>query len=128
MCPSKLLLFPNPHFPQGHITTGLERWQYVFLIFGAISIAWAILFLIFMPDLPSTARFLTEDEKVVAVERVAINRQGVKNKSFKKYQLWQFLKDPKTWILFTMSVCLSKSTEQVNVVQANTELDSCTDP
>lgn len=103
MYPLKLLRL-NAHIPQGHITTGLERWQYVFLIFGAISIAWAILFLIFMPDLPSTARFLTEEEKVVAVERVAINRQGVKNKSFKKYQVWQFIKDPKTWILFTMAV------------------------
>jgi MFS family permease len=60
----------------GHITTGLPQWMYVFLIFGAISITWGVVFLLFMPDLPASARFLSEREKVVAVERVAVNRQG----------------------------------------------------
>lgn len=57
-----------------------------------------------MPDLPSTARFLTSEEKIVAVERVATNRQGVKNHHFKTYQVWQAVRDPKTWILFIMAV------------------------
>jgi MFS family permease len=88
----------------GHITSGLAQWMYVFLIFGSISLCWGIVFTIFMPDLPSSARFLNERERVVAVERVASNRQGVKNHHFKKYQLWQALRDPKTWILFVMAV------------------------
>jgi MFS family permease len=88
----------------GHITTGLQQWMYVFLIFGAISMTWAVVFTIFMPDLPTSARFLNEREKVVAVERVASNRQGVKNHHFKAYQVKQFLRDPKTWILFFMSI------------------------
>lgn len=88
----------------GHINTGLQKWQYVFLIFGAISITWAVVFILFMPDLPSSARFLNERQRVVAVERVASNRQGVKNHHFKMYQVWQFAQDPKTWILFFMSI------------------------
>ncbi|KAH8903406.1 MFS general substrate transporter [Coniochaeta sp. PMI_546] len=88
----------------GHITSGLPQWMYVFLIFGAISFAWGLVFLAFMPDLPSTARFLKRREVAVAVERVAANRQGVKNHYFKKYQMWQTLKDPKTWILFVMAI------------------------
>ncbi|KAI4760284.1 MFS general substrate transporter [Aureobasidium sp. EXF-3400] len=89
----------------GHITTGsLERWMYVFIIFGSVSIVWGFVVLLFLPDLPSTAKFLTERERYVAVERVATNRQGVKNTHFKKYQLLQTLKDPKTWILFVMAV------------------------
>jgi MFS family permease len=88
----------------GHITTGLPPWQYVFLIFGSISLAWAAVFLIFMPDLPTAARFLSPQQRVIAVERVAQNRQGVKNHHFKKYQMWQCFRDPKTWILFVMSV------------------------
>ncbi|KAI1134883.1 MFS general substrate transporter [Hypoxylon sp. FL0543] len=88
----------------GHITSGLAPWMYIFLIFGSISLAWAIMFLVFMPDLPTTARFLNERQKIVAVERVATNRQGVKNHHFKTYQMWQCLKDPKTWILFVMSI------------------------
>ena len=88
----------------GHITSGLPQWMYVFLIFGAVSIAWAVVFTVFMPDLPSSAWFLSEQERVVAVERVAANRQGIKNHTFKSYQLWQALRDPKTWILFIMSI------------------------
>ncbi|KAI1150588.1 MFS general substrate transporter [Nemania diffusa] len=88
----------------GHITTGLPPWQYVFLIFGSVSLAWSVVFLAFMPDLPTTARFLDARQRVVAVERVAQNRQGVKNQHFKTYQMWQCLRDPKTWILFVMSV------------------------
>ncbi|GAB7347008.1 hypothetical protein MBLNU459_g3157t1 [Dothideomycetes sp. NU459] len=88
----------------GHITTGLARWMYVFLIFGACSIAWGVVSLLVLPDLPSTAKFLTERERVVAVERVAANRQGIKNKHFKRDQMWQTFRDPKTWILFIMAV------------------------
>ncbi|WPV16536.1 hypothetical protein CLAFUW4_07601 [Fulvia fulva] len=79
----------------GHITSGLPQWMYIFLIFGSISIVWGVVFLISMPDIPSSARFLSREERIVAVERVATNRQGVKNHHFKKYQLWQFLRDPK---------------------------------
>lgn len=88
----------------GHITSGLPQWMYVFLIFGSISFVWGIVFLFFMPNLPSSARFLNEREKIIAVDRVAVNRQGVKNHHFKKYQMWQTIRDPKTWILFIMSI------------------------
>ncbi|KAK8028599.1 hypothetical protein PG991_005655 [Apiospora marii] len=90
----------------GHITSGAlpGQWMYIFLIFGAVSLAWGVVFLAFMPDLPSRARFLAPPERVVAVERVAANRQGVKNHHFKAYQMWQCLRDPKTWILFVMSI------------------------
>jgi MFS family permease len=88
----------------GHITGGLARWMYVFLIFGALSLLAGIATLFFLPDLPSTAKFLTQRERAVAVERVAANRQGVKNHHFKVDQLWQTLADPKTWILFILAV------------------------
>ncbi|KAL9066363.1 MAG: hypothetical protein Q9157_007164 [Trypethelium eluteriae] len=88
----------------GHITTGLAKWMYVFLIFGACSIAWGVVSLMVLPDLPATARFLNERERIVAVDRVAGNRQGIKNHNFKVNQAWQTLYDPKTWILFVMAV------------------------
>ncbi|KAF1963389.1 MFS general substrate transporter [Byssothecium circinans] len=87
----------------GHITTGLPRWMYVFLIFGAASTLMGIVTLLFLPDLPTTAKFLDTRQREIAVERVAGNRQGVKNRHFKKYQAWQTLYDPKTWILFVMA-------------------------
>ncbi|KAK5683077.1 hypothetical protein LTS10_004607 [Elasticomyces elasticus] len=88
----------------GNIKTGLPRWMYVFIIFGSCSLAAGIWALIMLPDQPGTAKFLKPREKIVAVERVAANRQGVKNHHFKMYQVWQTLYDPKTWILFVMAV------------------------
>ncbi|GAW25924.1 putative MFS general substrate transporter [Rosellinia necatrix] len=89
----------------GHITTGpLPPWQYVFLVFGSATLAWGAAFLARMPDLPTAAPFLTPRQSAVAVARVARNRQGVKNHHFKTYQARQCLRDPKTWILFVMSV------------------------
>ncbi|KAJ6024662.1 MFS general substrate transporter [Penicillium herquei] len=88
----------------GHITTGLARWMYVFLIFGSISLVMGIIALWLLPDLPSTAKFLTERERAIALDRVAINRQGVKNHQFKWYQFWQAARDPKTWLLFIMAI------------------------
>ena len=87
----------------GHITTGLPRWMYVFLIFGSCSIAMGIASFIFLPDLPSTARFLTHHEREIAVNRVTSNRQGIKNRHFKKYQVVQTFQDPKTYLLFIMA-------------------------
>ncbi|KAI0509622.1 allantoate permease [Xylaria bambusicola] len=88
----------------GHITTGLPRWMYVFLIFGAISLATGIVSVFVLPDVPATARFLNQRERTIATGRVATNRTGVKNHHFKKYQAIQCIKDPKTWILFIMAI------------------------
>ncbi|KAI1162945.1 allantoate permease [Nemania serpens] len=88
----------------GHITTGLPRWKYVFLIFGSLSLVTGIVSFFVLPDVPATARFLTPRERTIATERVASNRSGVKNHHFKKYQAIQCAKDPKTWILFIMAV------------------------
>lgn len=98
-----LLGYAIGHIPS-HPDGGLAQWQYVFLLFGAISLAWGGVLTARLPDLPSSARFLTPRERIVAVDRVAANRQGVKNHHFKAYQLWQAVRDPKTWILFVMSV------------------------
>lgn len=78
--------------------------MYVFLIFGAFSVVTGIFALWLLPDLPSTAKFLSERERAIAVDRVAINRQGVKSPKFKWYQVWQAARDPKTWLLFVMAV------------------------
>ena len=88
----------------GHINSGLAKWKYIFIIFGSFSIVMGVVTLIFLPDLPSTAKFLTERERIIAVDRVSRNRQGVKNKHFNKRQAWQTVQDPKTWILFVMAV------------------------
>ena len=50
-----------------------------------------------MPDNQLNARWLSKDDRRLAVERVRINQQGIGNKHFKAYQLKEALTDPLTW-------------------------------
>lgn len=61
----------------------------------SIGIIWIIL----MSEGPHNAKFLTEEERVVSVIRVACNMQGIKGHEWKNYQAWHVIKDPKTWFL-----------------------------
>jgi len=82
-----------------HIHTGgLESWQWLMIITGALTLITAILFFFLFPDSPTSAWFLTIDEKAKAVQRIKENQSGVENKHFKKEQMIEALTDKKTWL------------------------------
>lgn len=56
-----------------------------------------IIFLFIMPDNQLNARFLTKEERVLAVHRIKVNEQGIGNKHFKWYQVKEALTDPIVW-------------------------------
>jgi MFS family permease len=82
----------------------VARWQWIFPIFGAVSVLCGICSVLFLPDLPPNAKFLTPRQRTIACQRVGANRQGVKNRHFKPYQVRQAARDPKTWLLFLMAI------------------------
>lgn len=49
---------------------------------------------LFLPDSPLTARFLTAQEKEVAIERIRSNQQSVGNHDYKLYQVKEAFMDP----------------------------------
>jgi MFS family permease len=77
-----------------------ERWQLIFYILGGSTFLWSFVVFFFLPDSPSSARFLSHRERVVAVMRVAGNETGIKNKSFNTQQALLAFYDPKSIILF----------------------------
>lgn len=52
-----------------------------------------------LPDSPTTARFLNERQRYIAVQRVKKNQTGIKNRTHKRYQVWEAFKDYKVWML-----------------------------
>ncbi|RDW84312.1 MFS allantoate transporter-like protein [Coleophoma cylindrospora] len=89
------------------IAVGVEKhgaaiasWKIIFIAIGLLTAAIGCLFLYFMPDNQLNARFLTPLERLMAVERIRKNQQGVGNKHFKWYQLKEALLDPMTWAIF----------------------------
>ncbi|PSS31052.1 hypothetical protein PHLCEN_2v2384 [Hermanssonia centrifuga] len=67
-----------------HITSdSLMPWQWLMIITGIITLIVSVLFWFYFPDSPATARFLTPEERIIAVERIKVNQAGVENKHFK---------------------------------------------
>jgi len=75
----------------------IAAWRIVFLVIGLLTAVMGCLFLAFMPDNQLNARWLSKDDRRLAVERVRVNNQGIGNKHFKFYQLKEALLDPLTW-------------------------------
>ncbi|KAF9239490.1 MFS general substrate transporter [Melanogaster broomeanus] len=79
-------------------TNGFEPWQWFMIITGIITLILSVIFWFLFPDSPTTAWFLTMDERAKAVQRIKENQTGVENKHFKKEQFYEALRDPKTWL------------------------------
>ncbi|KAL1746307.1 major facilitator superfamily domain-containing protein [Schizophyllum fasciatum] len=90
-----------------HIQTrGFAPWQWLMIITGIITLLTAAAFWFMFPDSPTSAWFLTPQERANAVLRIKENQTGVENKQFKMEQLVEALLDPKTW-LFALLAALN---------------------
>jgi hypothetical protein len=79
----------------------------VFLIFGAITIFWAVILFFWLPDTPMTARFLSKEDRHKAVIRVQENMTGIKTSEFKSQQFIEALLDLKCWALVFVQITSS---------------------
>ncbi|EAW15681.1 putative MFS allantoate transporter [Aspergillus fischeri NRRL 181] len=84
------------------IKTGLQSWKWLFIIFGIITFLWGILMFFRLPDTPNSASFLTEGEKLLAIERLKANKAGYKRNKIDTSQIIEAFVDPKTWLLAVM--------------------------
>ncbi|KAL9109039.1 MAG: hypothetical protein Q9227_006279 [Pyrenula ochraceoflavens] len=75
----------------------LAGWRIVFLFTGCLTAALGVIFWFVMPDNQLNARWLKPRDRILAVERVRVNQQGIGNKHFKLYQLKEALLDPLSW-------------------------------
>ncbi|PVH94777.1 MFS general substrate transporter [Periconia macrospinosa] len=81
---------------------GLAGWQWLFIIQGALSAATALLAFWFLPDYPLTTRWLTEEERQLAHNRIFIDTTDVKEGT----NVWTGLRDAvadwRTWAFCLM--------------------------
>lgn len=55
-----------------------------------------------LPDSPTDAKFLTEEERMIAIERMKENQTGYKNSEIDRRQIVEAFRDIKTWLLATL--------------------------
>lgn len=88
----------------GHITTGsLSAWKYIFLILGSVTFLWGFVFLLFVPDGPAGVKWLSEEERVVAVQRIVENKTGTKTRHFNRNQVLEAVTEPAIIVLGLIS-------------------------
>ena len=85
----------------------LAAWKILFLIFGLITTFTGILYFWYMPDNQLNAKFLTEEERVIAIERIRDNFQGIGNRVWKWEQFWEAMRDPRTWLYGLYSLTMN---------------------
>ncbi|KAL3247333.1 hypothetical protein ABHI18_012452 [Aspergillus niger] len=81
--------------------------QIIFMFCGLLTVAYSTLVLIFMPDSPMEAKFLSEREKVIAVERLRANQMGIISREWRWDHVWETAYDVKTWLWFFLIVTIS---------------------
>ncbi|KAH7011239.1 allantoate permease [Ilyonectria destructans] len=92
----------------GHVNSSvLHPYQVIFLFCGCLTFAWSVVMFIWMPDSPMTAKFLSGDDKLIAVERLRMNQQGIGSGVWKWDHVKECLLDPKTWLWFCTIFAIS---------------------
>ena len=71
----------------------------MFIIFGIVTFLWGFVMLLRLPDSPTNASFLTDEERVIALARLKANKAGYKNNKIEWGQVMEAFTDPKTWFL-----------------------------
>lgn len=85
-------------------TYSIESWKILFIVTGLMTIVTGFIVMAHIPDTPAQAWFLTEEEKVLVVERIRDNNQGFGNKKFKWHQFREALTDITTWLFFFFAI------------------------
>ncbi|KAM0256868.1 hypothetical protein ACHAQJ_004688 [Trichoderma viride] len=85
----------------------LREWQIIFLFVGLLTIV-SVPFIYWKLDNDIlSARFLTEEEKPKAIERLRANQTGTGNRDFKWKHVIEAALEPKTYLWFGMTLLLN---------------------
>jgi len=76
----------------------------VFLVFGALTVAWSMFIYFFLPDTPANARFLKKEDRGKAIDRVRENMTGIRSDTWKWSQSIEALTDVKIWLLVAVQL------------------------
>ncbi|KAK7680293.1 hypothetical protein QCA50_016533 [Cerrena zonata] len=86
----------------GHIDGALKPYQTIFLFVGLLTVALSPIVWFILPDSPTKAKFLSHEEKIIAVERLRANNMGTETKVWKWNHVLELVLDVKSYLWFAM--------------------------
>ncbi|KAJ6083669.1 hypothetical protein N7467_007804 [Penicillium canescens] len=80
------------------------RWQGLFVLYGSMTFVTGVFLFFFLAASPTDAKWLTKEEKVIALERVRENKTGTEVWEFSWPQLREALLDVRLYLIFLLLV------------------------
>ncbi|OAQ66380.1 allantoate permease [Pochonia chlamydosporia 170] len=87
--------------------SSMKPYEIIFLFFGIVTVFVSGIMFYWMPDSPTEAKFLSDDDKVIAIERLRDNQMGVMSREWRFSHFYETLTDLKTWLWVVMMFCIS---------------------
>ncbi|WFD00019.1 hypothetical protein MYAM1_002765 [Malassezia yamatoensis] len=84
----------------------IKKWQELYIILGVLTICWGLLCFFVMPTSPDTTRYLSKEQRGIAVYRIARNQSGIHNTTFKWSQAKEALRDIRLYMFFFGYACI----------------------
>ncbi|KJK60203.1 D-galactonate transporter [Aspergillus parasiticus SU-1] len=102
-----------------HVHHAFAGWRIMFLVMGLITVVVGLATLLFLPDTPMQAKWLSDDQKVTLLQHVRVNQTGIRNGKFDPKQLLEAVLDPQVW-LWALMLALQAVSSGVVVVYSST--------
>ncbi|KAK3994255.1 putative allantoate protein [Cladorrhinum sp. PSN332] len=96
----------------------LAGWRTMFLTLGLVTVVVGACVILFLPDTPMKAKWLSDNEKVALLKHVSVNQTGVENRKFRGKEILEALMDPQIYLLLLAVVLLSVSSGVVTTYSA----------
>ncbi|CAH0047375.1 unnamed protein product [Clonostachys solani] len=102
-----LVMGPIAYGLSGVTDSPLATWKILYIVLGIPTVFSGIYCWLRMPDNQTNAKFLNHREKMIAVERIRKNFQGIGSRKWKWSQFYEAFRDPRTYLYVLFSILMN---------------------
>ncbi|KAF2001767.1 MFS general substrate transporter [Amniculicola lignicola CBS 123094] len=98
-----------------HIHSKLDAWRYLFLIEGTATVLISIVVFLYLPKSAYEAKFLTEEERRLAYQRIQIDSSSTVGEAFNLKDSLKIFQNPSTYGFLAIEICLGVPLQSVSL-------------
>lgn len=102
-----LVMGPIAYGLSGVTNSTLATWKILYIVLGVPTVFSGVYCWFRMPDNQTNAKFLNHREKLIAIERIRKNFQGIGNRKWKWSQFREAFRDPRTYLYVLFSLLMN---------------------
>ncbi|KAL4874220.1 major facilitator superfamily domain-containing protein [Aspergillus karnatakaensis] len=85
----------------------LAPWRILFLMLGLLTVLTGVIYWWYLPDNQGNAKFLNDRSRLIAIERIRDNYQGIGSQVWKWSQFLEAFRDPRTYLYVLFSLIMN---------------------